>query len=83
MKVKATIESKKNNIEIGNLGIVEPGTEFEVTEERYNILHGNNVYGLVFVEKVEEEPVEEPKEVLEVKAEKPKKVVKKKPSKKD
>lgn len=31
------------------------GEVFEVTEERFNVLNGNNVYGLVFVERIEEE----------------------------
>lgn len=31
------------------------GEVFEVTEERFNVLNGNNIYGLVFVERIEEE----------------------------
>lgn len=60
VKVKATNAYKKNSfklvIEDSELGRVpEEGEIFEVSEERFNKLNGNNAYGLVFVEKIEEE----------------------------
>lgn len=86
MRVKATNESFKNDIQIPEAGgIVIAGTEFEVSESRFNVLNGNNLYGLVFVEKIEEP---DPVEKVEPLKEEPKKVEKKvatktkKPSKK-
>lgn len=35
--------------------VPKAGEVFEVTEERFDVLNGNNAYGLVFVEKIEEE----------------------------
>lgn len=66
MRVRATSASKDNNIYIKELdAIVDKGFEFDVTEDRFDILHGNNGYNLIFVEKVEdiveEKPVSEPK----------------------
>lgn len=60
VKVKATNAYKKNSfklvIEDSELGRVpEEGEIFEVSEERFNKLNGNNAYGLVFAEKIEEE----------------------------
>lgn len=65
VKVKATNAYKKNNLKNGNETLViedselgrvpEEGEIFEVSEERFNKLNGNNAYGLVFVEKIEEE----------------------------
>ena len=78
MRVRATGESRKHGIYIKDLNaIVDEGFEFD--EERYDILHGNNGYHLIFVEKVEdkkEEPeiVEEPEAVKEI--EKPKRTKK-------
>lgn len=79
VKVRATdkyengLPNKK--IEDNELKCVpKAGDEFEVTEERFDKLNGNNIYGLVFVEKVEEENKEEKKE--------DKKPIKKKTSKK-
>ena len=80
MRVRATGESRKHGIYIKDLNaIVDEGFEFDVTEERYDILHGNNGYHLIFVEKVEdkkEEPeiIEEQEAVKEI--EKPKKTKK-------
>lgn len=72
MKVKATAEYQKRNVLDKELGYIPAeGDVFEVTEERYNILNGNNAHNVVFVEKVEEEK----EEMVEVKEEK--KVVKK------
>lgn len=74
MKVKATEEFKRNNVYPVELDYIpEAGETFNVTEERFKTLSGNNSLGVVFVEKVEEEPV---KEVI-----KPTKSVKKKKTK--
>lgn len=63
MKVKATDVYEKRQILDGTLKrIPKKGEIFEVTEERYKILRGNNIYGLVFVEEVEtakKEPIVE------------------------
>lgn len=59
IKVKATDASfyyKKKLAEFGR--IVYPGEVFEVTEARFNVLNGENKYGLKFVEKIEEPEVE-------------------------
>lgn len=59
MRVRATSESRKHNIYIMELNaIVDEGFEFDVSEERYDVLHGNNGYHLIFVEKVEEKKEE-------------------------
>ena len=59
MKVRATDKYKKLNLSDKELGrIPEEGEEFEVTEERYNVLTKTNKYNVVFVEKVEAEEVE-------------------------
>ena len=56
MKVRATKEYKTRNITDKDLRrIPEENEIFEVTEERFNILHGNNDYNVIFVERVEEE----------------------------
>lgn len=53
IKVKATNEYEKNNIIDKELDIIpQEGYEFEVTEERYKILSGNNKRKLKLVEKV-------------------------------
>lgn len=72
IKVRATdkyengLSDKK--VEDNELGYVpKEGEIFEVTEERFNKLNGNNIYGLVFVEKVEEEKKEEKKPKTETK----------------
>lgn len=78
MKVKATGEYQKRNISDSVLGRVPKQDEvFEVTEERFDVLNGNNAFGLVFVERLEDEK----KETATIK---PKKAVaKKKTTKKD
>lgn len=82
MKVRATIEYKKNNITDEILKRVPAeNEEFEVTEERYEKLHGNNAYKLIFVERVEEE--NKVTAVPKVKKETAKKDTKKKTTKKD
>lgn len=74
MKVKATEEFKKNNVfPVELVYIPDAGEIFNVTEERFKKLSGDNPYNAVFVEKVEEDPV---KEVI-----KPTKSVKKKKTK--
>ena len=62
MKVRATDQYEHPNIE-GLKFVVDgvlkrvpkKGEVFEVDELRYKLLNGNNQYGLVFVEKIEEE----------------------------
>ncbi len=56
MLVKATNQYEKNNVEDSELKrIPKEGEQWEVTEERYNILKSNNSFGVAFVEKVEKE----------------------------
>ena len=61
MKVKATGEFKKIGVWPAELNgyIPEAGYEFEVSEERYNVLKGNNSYHAEFVQAVDidKEPV--------------------------
>lgn len=60
MLVKATDKYKKLNVKDNVLGrIPEAGEEFEVTEERFNVLTEANQYNVVFVEKVEEKETED------------------------
>lgn len=78
MKVKATGEYQKRNITDGEQGrILQEGEIFEVTEERFDVLNGNNAFGLVFVERLEDEK----KETATPKVKKT--VAKKKTTKKD
>ena len=57
MKVRATEASQKLSVRIKDLNrIVQPGEIFEVSEARFNVLHGHNKFGVVFVEKVDVEP---------------------------
>lgn len=59
MKVRATKEYKTRCIKDKELGrIPEENEVFEVTEERFNILNGNNEFKVVFVERVEDEKKE-------------------------
>lgn len=54
MKVKATGEFKKLGIYPVELGYIpNAGEEFEVSEERCEILKGNNAYKVKFVEVIE------------------------------
>lgn len=54
MRVRATHEYKSRNIVDAELRrIPEAGEEFEVTEERYNLLHGGNEFKANFVVEVE------------------------------
>lgn len=56
IKVKATDAYEKNSIMDDVLQVIpKKGYEFEVSEERYNLLIGNNKRKLVFVEKVKKE----------------------------
>lgn len=56
MKVKATGEFKRLDVQPKELDTIpEEGKVFNVTEERFNVLSGNNNYKTVFVEKVKEE----------------------------
>lgn len=60
MLVKATNKYKELNITDKELNkIPEEGEEFEVTEERFNVLTEANQYNVVFVEKVEEKETED------------------------
>ena len=53
IKVKATNESKLLGLKVRELGrIAEEGEIFEVTEERFDILNGNNEYKKKFVTRV-------------------------------
>lgn len=56
MKVKATNEFKKQNVKPKELDhIPEMGEEFEISEERFEVLNGRNNYKAIFVEKMEED----------------------------
>jgi len=55
VKVRATKASRIYNKAFKEFHrIVEEGEEFEITEERYDFLHGGNQFNIIFVEKVEE-----------------------------
>ena len=59
IKVRATDVYEKNGILDKELQIIpKKGHEFEVTDERYSILSGNNKRKLVFVEKIKKEKSE-------------------------
>jgi len=71
MKVKATDKYQELNVEDKELRrIPKVGEEFEVSEERYEILKGNNKYDAVFVEAVVREPVKVETAKIELKTEK-------------
>lgn len=56
MLVKATDKYEKLNLKDNELGrIPKEGEEFEVSEERYEVLTKTNKFNEVFVEKVEAE----------------------------
>lgn len=62
MKVKATNKFEKYKVFPVELGYIpKEGTEFEVTQERFDVLTKNNSYGVAFIEKVEEPKKEESK----------------------
>lgn len=55
MKVRATKKYEELKVDDAELKrMPKEGEEFEVSEERFNILNGNNSYKVIFVEKVEE-----------------------------
>lgn len=55
MRVKALDTYKRFNIKDTELGrIPEPGEEFEITKERFEVLTTTNKYNKVFVEEIEE-----------------------------
>ena len=57
MKVRATEASQKLSVKIRDLNrIAQPGEIFEVSEARFDVLHGHNKFGVVFVEKLDAEP---------------------------
>ncbi len=60
VKVKATDAYEKNGILDEELQkIPKKGYEFEISEERYQILSGNNKRKLVFVEEVKKKTKED------------------------
>lgn len=60
MKVKATKEYVNRNLKDKDLDkIPKEGEVFEVTDDRYKVLHGNNPWNAIFVEKVNEISVEQ------------------------
>ncbi len=63
MLVKATDKYEKLNIQDNELGRVpKEGEQWEVTEERYEVLTKTNKYNTVFVEKVKMKKKAEQKE---------------------
>lgn len=55
MRVKALDTYKKFNIKDTELGrIPEPGEEFEITKERFEVLTTTNKYNKIFVEEIKE-----------------------------
>lgn len=65
MKVKATNEYVKRNLQDVELKrIPKEGEEFEVSEERFQVLNGKNRYNAIFVEKVELEGTNEVDDIL-------------------
>lgn len=68
MKVKATDKYEKLNVEDKGLKrIPKEGEIFEISEERFKILNGNNTFNAKFVEKVEDiEPTVEENDVDEI-----------------
>lgn len=65
--VEALDTYEKEKIKDHDLGrIPSPGEQFEVNEERLNVLLGNNTYGKAFVKKIER-PNEKPKKVVKKK----------------
>ena len=59
MKVKATNAYKELKLKAVELGRVpEEGEEFEIKNEKFSYLNGNNEHKKVFVEKVEEKQKE-------------------------
>ena len=67
MKVKATGEFKRRGVYPVELGgtIPEEGTEFEVSDERFAVLSGNNSYNAKFVEAVGQPDIAKPVEEVE------------------
>lgn len=60
MKVRATKAYQELNLTDKELGIVPlEGQEWEVTEERYKVLAGDNGFKRVFATEVKEKPVKE------------------------
>ena len=60
MKVKATKAYKELKLKAVELGRVpEEGEVFEIKNEKFSYLNGNNNYKKVFVEKIEEKQKEE------------------------
>lgn len=75
VKVIALDTYKKIGVKDKELNkILEPGTEFEVSEERFNVLSGNNPFKVAFVKKAPfvEVKKEEPKVEEAVVEEEPK-----------
>lgn len=58
MKVRATDKYEKLQVKDKELNrIVKEGEEFEISEERYEVLTKTNKFNVAFVEKVEEAEV--------------------------
>lgn len=56
IKVKATAEYEKRNLKDKELGYIpKAGEEFEISQERFNVLNGNNFCKAIFVEEIKEE----------------------------
>lgn len=67
MKVKATNAYKELKLKAVELGRVpEEGEIFEIKNEKFSYLNGNNNHKKVFVEKVEEKQILEPKDNKEL-----------------
>lgn len=56
-KVRATSASTDLRVEIKELHrLALPGEEFEVSDDRFEVLRGNNRFKAVFVSEIEQEP---------------------------
>lgn len=59
MKVRATNEYQKRNITDKELGrVIQEGEIFDISDERFEILNGNNSFNCIFVERLEDEKKE-------------------------
>lgn len=59
MKVKATDQYQKRGMIDAGLGYIpKPDEVFEISEERFKMLNGDNIYNAIFVIPVEEKKIE-------------------------
>ena len=66
--VEALDTYEKNGMKDKVLGYIpKVGEQFEVDEERLNVLLGNNAYNKIFVKKVEKPVIKEQKKVVKKK----------------